>query len=89
MHAYTVLGAVELSNGAKLIKMRNPWGHELDPYDGGYSGAWNDNYEGWTSELRTEAGATEENDGTFFMDYEDYHYAMSETWIAPSTLNWK
>jgi len=36
MHAYACLGTVQLSDGTKLVKMRNPWGHEL------YSGPWSD-----------------------------------------------
>lgn len=27
-HAYVVLGTVRLSTGARIIKMRNPWGTE-------------------------------------------------------------
>ena len=27
-HAYVALKAIELSNGARLIQMRNPWGSE-------------------------------------------------------------
>jgi len=35
-HAYTTLGVVELSNGVKLVKARNPWSSER------YTGPWND-----------------------------------------------
>ena len=35
-HAYTLLGAVKLSNGTKLLKIRNPWGSEV------YNGPWSD-----------------------------------------------
>jgi hypothetical protein len=34
-HAYTLLGARELKDGTKLLKMRNPWGSEN--YNGPYS----------------------------------------------------
>ena len=27
-HAYVVLSAKEMSNGARLVKLRNPWGEE-------------------------------------------------------------
>lgn len=35
-HAYSVLGVKTLSNGTRLIKVRNPWGSER------YSGPWSD-----------------------------------------------
>ena len=39
-HAYTLLGAADLKEGNKtvhkLIKVRNPWGHEM------YTGPWRD-----------------------------------------------
>jgi hypothetical protein len=41
-HAYTVLGTVKLSNGEKLVKMRNPWGVEK------WKGAWSDHSYKWT-----------------------------------------
>lgn len=45
-HAYVVLGAKELSNGAKVVKMRNPWGRER------YTCDYSDESELWTPELR-------------------------------------
>lgn len=67
-HAYVVLSAVELSNGAKLVKLRNPWGSER------YKCDYNDSSALWTKELRQEAGATPEavNEGIFFVTIEDY-----------------
>lgn len=41
-HAYTILGAVKLSTGDTLLKMRNPWGAEK------YSGDWSDQDPRWT-----------------------------------------
>ena len=51
-HAYVALKAVHLSNGARLVQMRNPWGSER------YKCAYSDISEEWTPELRAEAGAT-------------------------------
>jgi len=34
-HAYTLMGTATLSDGTKLLKMRNPWGSEV--YTGPYS----------------------------------------------------
>lgn len=50
-HAYSLLGAYTLSNGARLVKLSNPWG--VDKYTGDYS----DSSSKWTSALRTEVGA--------------------------------
>lgn len=47
-HLYSVIGAVELSNGVKLIRMRNPWGREM------YKGAYRDNDPVWTDKLKAE-----------------------------------
>ena len=68
-HAYVALKALKLSNGARLVQMRNPWGKE------GFRCAYSDSSDKWTPELRAEAGATqiETNDGIFFMTIEDYH----------------
>ena len=52
-HSYVVLTARELSNGARLVKLRNPWGEES------YSCAYSDDSQRWTPELRKEAGATD------------------------------
>lgn len=41
-HAYTVIGVHTLSDGTRLVKIRNPWGEE------GYKGAWSDNSNKWT-----------------------------------------
>ena len=45
-HAYTLLGVVELSNGVRLVKLRNPWGNEL------YTGPWFDGDPQWTDTLK-------------------------------------
>lgn len=49
-HLYTLLGAVELSNGVRLLKLRNPWGSEM------YNGPYSDCDDSWTPELKAEAG---------------------------------
>ena len=41
-HAYSVLGTEQLSNGQKLIMVRNPWGKE------DYIGDWSDKSKLWT-----------------------------------------
>ncbi len=76
MHAYTILQTVTLSNGTRLIQMRNPWGSET------YHGVWRDypNAAGeWTDQWKEEAGFESENDGSWFTSIEQYHQSFSET----------
>ena len=83
-HAYVVLSAVELSNGAKLVKLRNPWGSER------YKCDYNDSSALWTKELRQEAGATPEavNEGIFFVTIEDYLTQGHATVVSYDTTGW-
>ena len=75
-HAYVAIKAIELSNGARLMQMRNPWGSER------YTCAYSDTSDLWTPKLREEAGATETavNEGIFFMTIEDY-YKMGQSTV--------
>ena len=83
-HAYVALRAVELSNGARLMQMRNPWGSER------YTCAYSDTSDLWTPELREEAGATETavNEGIFFMTIEDYYNVGHSTIYSYDNQNW-
>lgn len=83
-HSYVVLTAKELSNGDRLVKVRNPWGEE------GYNCAYSDESQRWTPELREEAGAkaTPEDDGIFFMTIEDYYNQGLVTIISFDTTDW-
>ena len=74
-HAFTVLGPKLLSNGAKLIKIRNPWGAET------YKGDYSDKSAKWTPALRAEAGSTIANDGEFFIPLASYMTSFYETHI--------
>ena len=65
-HAFTVLGTKQLSNGAKLIHVRNPWGKEK------YHGPWSDKSDLWTPALRAEAGLAAADDGEFYIDIDTY-----------------
>ena len=66
-HGFSVLGTVKLSNGTKLLKIRNPWAVEL------YKGPWSDYSSLWTDSLREEAGQTIDQEGIWFISAEDYH----------------
>jgi len=83
-HAYVVLGLKILSNGARVVKVRNPWGVER------YTCDYNDSSLLWTPELRQEAGATAlaEDDGIFFMTIEDYFSLGVSTIVSYDTTDW-
>lgn len=83
-HAYVILGAIQLSNGAQIVKMRNPWGIER------YTCDYSDSSDLWNSELRREAGATTKavNDGMFFMSIEDFKKQGLATIVSYDTTDW-
>ena len=75
-HAYTMLGAIQLSNGVKLIRMRNPWGSEK------YTGPYNDNDAVWTPALKAEVARTHGthawgDDGAFYLPVSDFKRAFT------------
>ena len=47
-------------------KLRNPWGEKE------WTGRWSDGSVEWTPRYRTLLGYKEENDGTFWMEFEDF-----------------
>jgi len=71
-HAYTTLSVLELTDGTRLVKVRNPWGSEQWTCD------WRDTDNvNWTAERRAEAETahTQENsvnDGVFWVSFADY-----------------
>jgi hypothetical protein len=81
-HAYSVIGVKELSNGTKLVVMRNPWGSE------GFTGDWSDGSALWTDELKEEAGWEQKNDGKFFMSVADYKEQAAYTLVAKDVTDW-
>ena len=82
-HAYTVIGVTTLSNEQRLVKLRNPWGSE------DYHGAWSDDSENWTEELKEEVGLEQtKSDGIFFMSIEDYHEQVEETYFNKEVSTW-
>lgn len=64
-HAYTVISCLE-AKGIKFVKLRNPWGQFE------WKGDYSDNSPLWTNELKRELGYKKENDGIFFMTFEDF-----------------
>ncbi|CBY10105.1 unnamed protein product [Oikopleura dioica] len=70
-HAYSVQNALTLSNGTKLICLRNPWGQAE------WNGAYSDGSSQWVevadevSQL-TGGRLRSKNDGEFWMEFEDF-----------------
>ena len=72
-HAFTVNGAVKLSDGTKLIRIRNPWGSEL------FHGDWSDSSTKWTEKLKEDAGYVDKDDGLWFITPSDYIKSFENT----------
>ena len=64
-HSYSLLGTVELSNGVRLFKLRNSWDQGL------WQGDWSDKSSLWTKKYKKEAGFTQEDEGTVFINFQD------------------
>ncbi len=68
-HAYSVLALEEVQvNGNKyqLIKLRNPWGKTE------WNGEWSDSSPLWTEELKEKLQLKVEDDGAFWMSFDEY-----------------
>ena len=76
-HAYTLLGAAKLSNGTKLLKLRNPWGKE------DYEGPWSDVSSEMTDSVRQELSHEKNTkDGVFYVDMATFKTYFSEVQVA-------
>lgn len=65
-HAYTLIGAYQLGNGDQIVKLRNPWG------SGEWTGDYSDSSSKWTPSLKRQLGWSDQDDGIFFMPFEDF-----------------
>jgi len=73
-HAYNITKILELRNGLKFIRIRNPWGNKVE-----WSGVWSDGSQNW-DQLRQIISVKEmENfelkdvgDGEFWMNWNDF-----------------
>jgi len=75
-HAYTIIGYHVLSNGVKLLKLRNPWGVET------FTGPWSDSSALWTEALKAEVNLqSNSEDGFFYISLEDYYSSTFGTFI--------
>lgn len=71
-HAYTLISAVELDNGYRLMRLRNPWG-QME-----WTGDWSDESPLWNDAIRDEiklkvdgVDFSTADDGIFWMSFED------------------
>ncbi|KAI1075380.1 cysteine proteinase [Whalleya microplaca] len=67
-HAYVVMDARTLTNGQRLVKLRNPWGKTRK---GIWEGPWSDGSKEWNNEVKEELGHQFGNDSVFWITYED------------------
>jgi hypothetical protein len=78
LHAYSLLGVLQTSGGVRLLKLRNPHGGTE------WNGAFSDGSSEWTAELKAEVEEIchhellSEDDGSFFMEFEDFLHYMGE-----------
>ena len=79
MHAFSIMKLLTVTDADgvehRLVQMRNPWGEEY------FNGDWSDSSNRWTSDLREQADHLQDNDGKFFMSYEDYVFYIESTEI--------
>jgi hypothetical protein len=66
-HAYGVMNVhITARDKIKLVQLFNPWGMKE------WTGAWSDDSKEWTPELIKELNQTNEDDGKFWMTYQDF-----------------
>lgn len=81
-HSFAIIKTVTLSNGERILKVRNPWGREL--WDGNYS----DKSRMWTDKLKSETDWVDADDGDFYMSVEDLYSRMESTFVNYDTQDW-
>jgi len=73
-HAYSIIHCEEVK-GVRLLRIRNPWGR------GEWNGAWGDNSKEWTPALLKHFNYSFDNDGTFFMRFEDFFKNFNRIYV--------
>ena len=81
-HSYAVLEVVTLSNGQRLLKVRNPWGYET------YTGDYSDSSPLMTEAVREELGHQIGDNGCFYMTMEQFFDQIYYTSINYDTESW-
>ncbi|CAL4076093.1 unnamed protein product [Meganyctiphanes norvegica] len=94
-HAYCVTAVRRVSimgwkekSKVHLIRIRNPWGDETE-----WNGAWSDGSKEWgllNNDEKEKHQITIDNDGEFWMNFEDFNSNFKEVYITslnPNTVN--
>lgn len=76
-HAYAVLD-LQLCDGHKLLKLRNPHGSAGVEW----SGDWSDNSLKWTKRLKTKLKLEQKDDGVFWMALDDFIENFSYLYVC-------
>eukprot|EP00397_Hematodinium_sp_SG-2012_P015242 GEMP01015518.1.p1 GENE.GEMP01015518.1~~GEMP01015518.1.p1 ORF type:complete len:652 (+),score=147.83 GEMP01015518.1:91-2046(+) len=79
-HAYTVIQVIEIED-QRLLKLRNPWGNSKE-----WNGSWSDESDLWQKHegIRTALNHVVADDGTFWMNFEDFREIFTGVNICPS-----
>jgi len=65
-HAYTINKVSELSDGRRLVRVRNPYGTNE------WTGSWSDNSEEWRTLKYEHITCNKSDDGEFWMDFNEF-----------------
>jgi hypothetical protein len=80
-HAYSILKTAECANGKiRLLLVRNPWGQCE------WTGDYCDKSSLWTAALKKEAGWEDEDDGSFFIKWEDFTHFFEDIDVCDPTI---
>ena len=88
-HAYSLISIHEVSDDSgreiKLLRLRNPWGSSE------WTGAWSDQSELWTPELKEAVGFVDGDDGLFFIELSDYlaHFSWTSVCVENDSYKYK
>lgn len=79
-HSYTIIDVAEITDNLgkkiRLLKIRNPWGGNE------WTGDWSDKSSKWTPEIKKLLNFNDEDDGTFWMCYEDFCRFYTSTHVC-------
>ena len=82
-HAYSITGVAQVhvhGQAIPMVRIRNPWGNERE-----WKGAWSDGSDEWnmvSDEEKREIGLTYDDDGEFWMSFNDFYREFSRVTIC-------
>eukprot|EP00450_Noctiluca_scintillans_P030617 CAMPEP_0194542008 /NCGR_PEP_ID=MMETSP0253-20130528/83263_1 /TAXON_ID=2966 /ORGANISM="Noctiluca scintillans" /LENGTH=450 /DNA_ID=CAMNT_0039388577 /DNA_START=28 /DNA_END=1381 /DNA_ORIENTATION=- len=82
-HAYSILTVKRVKKTFRMVKIRNPWG------SGEWLGPWSDKSDMWTkhADVKKALGFTPQNDGAFWMCWEDFLKHWSTIGVVDRTVD--